>query len=77
MEEGRRPGQSATEARFCLACRAGRRARREYVWKPEYDPYLKAHYYGDLHRRFQVPNRMVREPAAALVAINGMATKTP
>lgn len=38
-----------------------RRANLKYVWRPEYDDYLKAHYYGGLNRRFQVLNRMIRE----------------
>jgi hypothetical protein len=32
----------------------------KYVWRPEYDAYLKAHYFGGLNRRFQVLNRMIR-----------------
>jgi hypothetical protein len=63
IDEGRCPGQPPTLARFCLTCRASRRrqARLKYVWKPAYDAYLTAHYYGSLNRRFQVLNRLVRE----------------
>lgn len=35
-------------------------AKLKYTWQPEYDAYLKAHYFGGLNRRFQVLNRMVR-----------------
>ncbi len=31
------------------------------MWRPEYDAYLREHYYGGLNRRFQVLNRMIRE----------------
>ncbi len=34
-------------------------AKLKYTWRPEYDAYLKAHYFGGLNRRFQVLNRMV------------------
>ena len=63
IEEGRFQNQPPTEAKYCLKCRAERRRRAnfKYVWRPEYDEYLKAHYYGGLNRRFQVLNRMIRE----------------
>ncbi len=35
-------------------------AKLTCTWRPEYDAYLKAHYFGGLNRRFQVLNRMVR-----------------
>ena len=38
-------------------------AKLKYTWRPEYDAYLKAHYFGGLNRRFQVINRMVRGQA--------------
>lgn len=31
-----------------------------YAWRPEYDAYLKAQYFGGLNRRFRVLNRMIR-----------------
>lgn len=37
-----------------------RSANPKYTWRPEYDAYLKAHYFGGLNRRFQVLNRMIR-----------------
>jgi len=63
IEEGRSRNKPPTEAKYCLKCRAERRRRAnlKYVWRPEYDEYLKAHYYGGLNRRFQVLNRMIRE----------------
>jgi hypothetical protein len=62
IEEGRRKGLPPREAKFCLKCRAERRrrARLKYTWRPEYDAYLKAHYFGGLKRRFQVLSQMVR-----------------
>jgi hypothetical protein len=63
IKEGRLPDRPPTEAKYCLKCRSERRrhAKLKYVWRPEYDEYLKAHYYGGLNRRFQVLNRMIRE----------------
>jgi hypothetical protein len=63
IEEGRRHGQPPKEAKYCLTCRAERRrqAKARYLWRPEYEAYLRAHYHGGLNRRFQVLNRMVRE----------------
>ncbi len=62
IEEGRRHGQLPQLAKYCLKCRAERhrRAKVKYVWRPEYDEHLKAHYYGGLNRRFRVLNRMIR-----------------
>ena len=63
IETGRCQNQPPTEVKSCLTCRAARRHRAnlKYVWRPEYDEYLKKHYYGGLNRRFQVLNRMIRE----------------
>ena len=63
IEEGRLRNQPPTEAKYCRKCRSDRRRRAnlKYVWRPEYDDYLNAHYYGGLNRRFQVLNRMMRE----------------
>lgn len=63
IEEGRCRKKPPTEAKYCLKCRAERRrqASLKHVWRPEYDEYLKAHYYGGINRRFQVLNRMIRE----------------
>jgi len=61
IEEGRKQGQTPRLAKYCLKCRAERRrARVRYTWRPEYDAYLKAHYFGGLNRRFRVLTRMVR-----------------
>ena len=63
IEEGRLRNQPPIEAKYCLKCRSERRRRAnlKYVWQPQYDDYLKAHYYGGLIRRFQVLTRMIRE----------------
>jgi len=62
IEEGRRHAQPPQLAKYCLKCRAERRrrAKTKYVWRPEYDEHLRAHYYGGLNRRFRVLNRMIR-----------------
>jgi hypothetical protein len=36
------------------------RTKPKYTWRPEYDAYLKAQYFGGLNRRFRVLNRMIR-----------------
>ncbi len=45
-----------------LSCGTNRplRPRPKYCWRPEYDAYLKAQYFGGLNRRFRVLNRMIR-----------------
>jgi len=62
IEEGRRHRQPPQLAKYCLKCRGERRrsAKLKYVWRPEFDEHLKAHYYGGLNRRFRVLNRMIR-----------------
>jgi len=62
IEEGRRHGQPPREAKYCLKCRAARRRRTKlrYTWRPEYDAFLKAQYFGGLNRRFRVLNRLVQ-----------------
>lgn len=37
-----------------------RSAKPKYDWRPEFDAYLKAQYFGGLNRRFRVLNRMIR-----------------
>ncbi len=51
----RKPSQNFT-------CEANRPlgAKPKYTWRPEYDAYLKAQYFGGLNRRFRVLNRMIR-----------------
>ena len=63
IEEGRFRNKPPSEAKYCLTCRADRRRRAnlKYVWRPEYDEYLKAHYYGGINHRSQGLNRMIRE----------------
>lgn len=62
IEEGRRKGQPPLLAKCCMKCWAERRRRSrvKYAWMPEYDAYLKDHYFSGLNRRFQVLNRMIR-----------------
>jgi len=75
IEEGRFQNPPPSEAKYCLKCRAERRRRAnlKYVWRLEYDEYLKAHYYGGLNRRFQVLNRMTRETGLPRWYINYVA----
>jgi hypothetical protein len=62
IEEGRSQGAPPSEAKYCSKCRADhrRRAKPKYTWRPEFDAFLKAQYFGGLNRRFQVLNRMIR-----------------
>ena len=75
IEEGRSRNKAPTEATYCLMCRTERRRRAnlKHIWRPEYDDYLKAHYYGGLNRRFQVLNRMIRETGLPRWYINFVA----
>ena len=75
IEEGRSRNKVPTEAKYCLRCRADRRRRAnlKYVWRPEYDDFLKGHYYGGLNRRFQILNRMIRETGLPRWYINYVA----
>jgi hypothetical protein len=49
-------------AQYSSECRerCERFTSAKYVWRKEYDAYLKAHYFGGLNRRFQVLNQMIR-----------------
>lgn len=62
IEEGRRQGAPPSAAQYCSKCRADRRrhAKLKYTWRPEFDAFLRTHYFGGLNRRFQVLNRMIR-----------------
>jgi hypothetical protein len=50
------------EAAQSLTCGTNRPrgTKPKYTWRPEYDAYLKAQYFGGLNRRFRVLNRMIR-----------------
>lgn len=50
-------GQPPRLAKHCFKRRADRRRRAQvkYTWRPEYDAYLKAHYFGRLNSRIGVP----------------------
>ena len=48
--------QSSSESRD----KCERSSKPKYLWRAEYDAYLKANYFGGLNRRFQVLNHMVR-----------------
>ena len=62
IEEGRKD-QAPLLARFCLKCRTERRRRYnlKYAWLPQHDAYLRAHYYGGLHRRGRVIQELARQ----------------
>lgn len=65
IKQGYREGRPPRQAKYCLECRTERRrrAKRKHTWRPEYDAYLKAHYFGGLKRRSRVLSRMVRMTA--------------
>jgi len=46
------PSESRDKCEWC--------SKPKYLWRAEYDAYLKANYFGGLNRRFQVLNQMVR-----------------
>ena len=54
--------QISHPAQYSSECRdeRDRRSKAKYVWRNEYDAYLRTHYFGGLNRRFQVLNQMVR-----------------
>ena len=62
MAEVQLQNQLLSQPTRSLKCGANRRlgCKRTYTWRPEYDAYLKAQYFGGLNRRFQVLNRMMR-----------------
>ncbi len=61
IDEAQLQNQLAREPKQCLKCGAdhGRSAKPKCTWRPEYDAYLKAQYFGGLNRRFRVLNRMI------------------
>jgi hypothetical protein len=63
IEEGRIQGQPPKLAKYCVTCRAERRRRAnvKYKWQPQFDSYLKEHYFGGMKRRCRVLGFMVRE----------------
>ncbi len=62
IEEGRKD-RAPVLAKFCLKCRSGRRRRHglKYVWLPQHDAYLRAHYHGGLHQRGRVIRELARQ----------------
>ena len=46
-----------------LRCRSGRRQRRnlKYLWLPQHDAFMRAHYYGGLHQRGRVITALMRQ----------------
>ena len=62
IEEGRRD-RPPVAARFCLKCQSERRRRHslKYVWLPQHDTYLRAHYHGGLHQRGRVISALMRQ----------------
>jgi hypothetical protein len=53
------PLRKAAQSLTCGTNRI-RGTKPKYTWRPEYDAYLKAQYFGGLNRRFRVLNRMIR-----------------
>lgn len=59
MQQQTEPLRKEAQSLICGTDRP-RGTKPKYAWRPEYDAYLKAQYFGGLHRRFQVLNRMIR-----------------
>ena len=62
IEEGRKD-RPPVASRFCLRCRSERRRRKKvkYVWLPQHDAYMRAHYQGGLHQRGRVIKELMRQ----------------
>lgn len=62
IEEGRR-GRAPVLAKFCLKCRSERRRRHslKYVWLPQHEVYLRAHYHGGLHQRSRTIRALIQQ----------------
>lgn len=58
LQESHPPSQ--TYQGVTSSCENGHGPSKNHIWRPEYDAYLKAQYFGGLNRRFQVLNRMIR-----------------
>jgi hypothetical protein len=50
-------------AKFCLKCRSDQRRRHtlKYIWLPQHDAYLRAHYHGGLRQRGRVIKELARQ----------------
>ena len=62
IEEGRKD-RTPIAAKYCLRCRSERRRRTrlKYIWLPQHDGYMRAHYHGGLHQRGQVIKELARQ----------------
>ena len=62
IEEGRE-NRSPAASKYCLRCRSQRRRRKrlKYVWLPQHDAYMRAHYHGGLHQRGRVIQELFRQ----------------
>ncbi len=62
IEEGKRD-RAPIDAKFCLKCRAERRQRTrlKYIWLPQHEDYMRAHYHGGLHQRGRVIKELARQ----------------
>lgn len=62
IEEGPR-GRAPVLAKFCLKCRSERRRLHnlKYVWLPQHEAYLRAHYHGGLHQRSRTIRALIQE----------------
>jgi hypothetical protein len=62
LERKQQQAQSSPLTQCSSECheKRERSSKSRYVWRAEYDDYLKAHYFGGLNRRFQVLNQMIR-----------------
>src|SRR5713226_6907835 len=62
IEEGRKD-RAPIDAKFCLKCRSERRRRKrlKYIWLPQHDAYMRAHYHGGLHRRGRAIKELARQ----------------
>jgi len=78
IEEGRR-GRAPVLAKFCLKCRSERRRLHslKYVWLPQHEAYLRAHYHGGLHQRSRAIRALIQQTSFPRWYIKRQASRLP
>ena len=59
--EGTPKGRASVLAKSCVGCRYGRRTSHKYIWLPQHDAFMRAHYHGGLHQRGRVISALMRQ----------------
>lgn len=54
--------RASEAAKLCLRCQTERRQHTfKYIWLPQHDAFMRAHYYGGLHQRGRVIDALMRQ----------------